>query len=299
MSKVKMKCARCGKHFKSTQARQILCTECEARERRERAANRSTPARATQVTAPASAPKIVGPGASILVPGLPQQPAGPAGESSHAPYQAPDARSGDHHHAPGASRAHAHDGDQAGGSEKHISRAPTKGLKQHAARKAPAQPREPRPAAPPFGLTDELRSRIESRYLELAQPVEFDGIRTQIAGELDIPKSAVKRAVQELRKRTQLPSWWELRAYTGTEQDLDRIRAAYQPHLPVPAIGVHKQLAVELGLSPILVYQGIRRIRAEMRLPQYNAPELHAAPNGTSAPAPQPVETPPARISDA
>ena len=40
-------------------------------------------------------------------------------------------------------------------------------------------------------LTGELRQRIEERYLELANPVEFDGIRTQIAAELGAPKPVV------------------------------------------------------------------------------------------------------------
>jgi hypothetical protein len=124
-------------------------------------------------------------------------------------------------------------------------------------------------------LTDELRAQIEARYLELAQPIEFDGIRTKIATELGVPKSHVKRAVAELRARMQLPSWWELQSYSGAETDLERIRMAYLPHLPVPAVGIHKSLAEDLSLDPRTVYQGIRRIRAEMRLPQYNAPELH------------------------
>lgn len=130
-------------------------------------------------------------------------------------------------------------------------------------------------------MTDELRARIEARYLELAQPIEFDGIRTRIATELGVPKSHVKHVVAALRLRMQLPSWWELQSYTGAETDLERIRMAYVPHLPVPDVGIHKTLAEELNLDPRAVYQGIRRIRAEMRLPQYNAPELHGdAPLG-------------------
>lgn len=129
-----------------------------------------------------------------------------------------------------------------------------------------------------------MRARVESRYLELASPVEFDGIRTQIAGELGVPKTAVKRAVSELRKRMQLPSWWELQAYSGSPEDLDRIRVAYVPLLPVPPIGVHRQIATELGLEPIQVYQGIRRIRAEMRLPQFNPLEAHQTEQPVNVP---------------
>ena len=120
-----------------------------------------------------------------------------------------------------------------------------------------------------------MRAKIEARYLELAQPIEFDGIRTRIATEMDIPKVQVKRVVAALRTRMQLPSWWELQSYSGEETDLERIRMAYLPHLPVPDVGIHKTLAESLNLDPRTVYQGIRRIRAEMRLPQYNAPELH------------------------
>jgi hypothetical protein len=133
----------------------------------------------------------------------------------------------------------------------------------------------PEPAT--FILTEELKDSIEIRYQELAQPVEFDGIRTQIAAELGIPKAVVKRIVAELRKRLQLPSWWELQSYTGSANDLERIRAAYLPYLPVPDVGVHKHLATQLGLDSGIVYQGIRRIRAEMRLPQYNSPEAHSS----------------------
>ena len=134
----------------------------------------------------------------------------------------------------------------------------------------------PKTPPPVFTLTDDLRAAIEARYLDLAQPTEFDGIRTQIAAELHIPRSAVKKTVAELRERLQLPSWWDLKAYRGSDEDLARIRTAYEPLLPLPSVGIHKQLATELALDPAMVYQGIRRIRAEMRLPQYNPPEAHA-----------------------
>jgi hypothetical protein len=138
---------------------------------------------------------------------------------------------------------------------------------------------------PPFVLTDEMRARIEQRYLELAQPVEFDGIRTRISEELNIPKAAVRHVVQEVRARLQMPSWWELQAFNGSDDDLARIRMAYEPLLPVPPVGIHKELATTLELEPIVVYHGIRRIRAEMRLPQYNPPELHAEPEDSRAEA--------------
>src|SRR6185312_1522426 len=82
--------------------------------------------------------------------------------------------------------------------------------------------RQPRPA--PFQLTDEVRATIAHRYLDLAQPVEFDGIRTQIANELSVPKPVVKQVIQELRASRQLPSWWELQAYKGSDEELERVR---------------------------------------------------------------------------
>ena len=268
MSKVKMKCARCGKHFKSAQAKQILCPDCEARERRLRAATKAAPAQATRPApaAPVAAPKVVGPGASILVPGAAAASAPPR-EAAQAVAPAPS-HPAEHRQPSGQPAPRPAEGEKAA---KHTTQKATK--PPHAEKTA--KPREPRPPTPLFELTDDLRARVESRYLELAQPVEFDGIRTQIAGELNIPKAAVKRAVQELRMRMQLPSWWDLRAYTGSEEDLARIKATYEPLLPVPEVGVHKKIAAELDLNPAVVYQGIRRIRAEMQLPQYNPPELH------------------------
>lgn len=121
-----------------------------------------------------------------------------------------------------------------------------------------------------------MRAKIEQRYLELAQPVEFDGIRTQIAGEFGIPKSLIKKVVMDVRARTQMPSWWDLQTYTGGTSDLDRIRKVYTPYLPIPPIGVHKTIAEMLGLDSGVVYQGIKRVRAEMRLPRFNPPEVHA-----------------------
>ena len=271
--KVKMKCPRCGKHFKSSQAKQALCPECVAKERRARAAGATASARPTQTASAAPPPpKIVGPGAAILVPGLASariEPAAPPPSHAPAPPTPRQSVTPTPHASPlghAAGERPAKDGK---------SGKPAKPAKAAEQPKPPREPREKRPPTPPFALSDELRARIEARYLELAQPVEFDGIRTQLAGELSIPKSAVKQAVRDLRARMQLPSWWDLQAYTGSEEDLARIRTAYEPLLPVPAVGIHKQIAADLRLEPVAVYQGIRRIRAEMRLPQYNAPELH------------------------
>jgi hypothetical protein len=271
-AKVKMRCARCGKPFKSSNARQTLCPECEAKERAARAAVKNAPKPAAVAT-PAIAPKIVGPGAGILDPRLavaapaPAAATAPAGAGMRAP------------HLPRTS------GERQGEPRPAVrpaSPAATAGRLQE--KRPPREPkkRAPKPATQPFELTDDLRAKVEARYLELAQPVEYDGIRSKIATELNIPKAAVKKAVLELRQRMQMPSWWELQAYAGTAQDLERIRAVYLPLLPVPPVGVHKQIATDLALDASVVYQGIRRIRAELRLPQYNPPDLHEAPAATT-----------------
>jgi len=142
---------------------------------------------------------------------------------------------------------------------------------------APPKPkREKIPPPPPFTPTPEQVQQVEERYLELAQPAEFDGIRTQIAKEFGIPKKAVKNIVKELRGRQNIPSWWELQAYKGSTEELEKIKAVYEPYLPVPQINVHKKIAEELSLKPGTVYQAIKMIRQELGLPQYNDPALHA-----------------------
>jgi predicted nucleic acid-binding Zn-ribbon protein len=147
--------------------------------------------------------------------------------------------------------------------------------------KAPRPPVQPRPKKvktpppQPFAPTAEQVAQIEERYLELAQPAEFDGIRTQIANELGIPKKAVKKVVKELRERQNIPSWWETQTYKGPAEEKEKIKALYEPMLPVPPVGVHKTIAEQLGLKPGDVYQAIKAIRLEMNLPQYNDPTLH------------------------
>ncbi len=142
---------------------------------------------------------------------------------------------------------------------------------------APPKPkREKIPPPTPFVPTPEQVTQIETRYAELAVPQEFDGIRTQIAQELGIPKKAVKKVVQEYRERNSIPSWWESQSYKGDSEELAKIKAAYEPYLPVPAVGIHKKIAEELSLKPGEVYQAIKAIRLEMNLPQFNDPTLHA-----------------------
>lgn len=145
-------------------------------------------------------------------------------------------------------------------------------------KRPPAPPRPKREKIPPpqpFKPTEEQIVQIEARYLELAVPKEFDGIRTQISKELNIPKAAVKKVVKELRDKMNLPSWWEVQAYTGTAEELEKIKALYDPHLPVPEIGIHKSIADQLSLKPGLVYQAIKQIRLDMNLPQFNDPQEH------------------------
>ncbi|GHO66716.1 hypothetical protein KSC_056080 [Ktedonobacter sp. SOSP1-52] len=117
--------------------------------------------------------------------------------------------------------------------------------------------------------------KVEQRYLELAKPSEYDGIRTQIATEVGIPKKAVKKIIKDLRDRQHMPSWWEVQTYKGSNEELERIKEAYLPLLPIPPVGVHKILAEKLSVKPGVVYQAIKAIRLEMNLPQYNDPSLH------------------------
>ncbi len=155
-----------------------------------------------------------------------------------------------------------------------------KGGKPEKARapKPPAPPkpkREKIPPPAPFVPTPEQVAQAEARYLELASPAEFDGIRTQIAKEMSIPKKAVKKIIKDLRERQGIPSWWEIQTYKGDSEELAKIKAAYEPYLPLPPVGVHKKIAEELSLKPGEVYQAIKAIRLEMNLPQYNDPALH------------------------
>jgi hypothetical protein len=139
----------------------------------------------------------------------------------------------------------------------------------------PKPKREKIPPPAPFTPAPEQIAQVEARYMELAVPAEFDGIRTQIAQELSIPKKAVKKIVKDLRDRQSIPSWWELQTYKGDSEELAKIKAVYEPHLPLPPVGVHKTIADELSLKPGEVYQAIKAIRLEMNLPQYNDPALH------------------------
>ncbi|GAC1627274.1 MAG: hypothetical protein NVS4B7_16780 [Ktedonobacteraceae bacterium] len=153
------------------------------------------------------------------------------------------------------------------------------GPKTKAAKPKPETPPKPKrekiPPPAPFQPTAEQVVQVEARYKELAVPAEYDGIRTQIASELSIPKNAVKKIIKEFREKEHIPSWWDIQSYKGDSEELERIKALYEPLLPVPAVGVHKQIAEQLSLKPADVYQAIKAIRQEMKLPQYNDPALH------------------------
>jgi hypothetical protein len=160
--------------------------------------------------------------------------------------------------------------------------------------KAPPRPkREKTPPPEPFTPTPEQVTQVEERYLELAAPGEFDGIRTQIANELSIPKKAVKKIVKELRERQHIPSWWESQTYKGSAEELEKIKEHYLPLLPLPLIGAHKRIADQLEMKAGNVYQAIKVIRLEMNLPQYNDPALHAGEQKPAQPEKQQDVTPP------
>ncbi len=153
------------------------------------------------------------------------------------------------------------------------------GYKQKTPKPKPETPPKPKrekiPPPLPFEPTEEQIAQIEARYKELAVPIEFDGIRTQISKELNIPKTAVKKIIKEYREKEEIPSWWDLQSYKGDEEEKAKIKAAYEPHLPLPPVGIHKQIAEEFSLKPGDVYQAIKAIRQEMNLPQFNDPALH------------------------
>ncbi|HEU5349851.1 MAG TPA: hypothetical protein VFU63_14670 [Ktedonobacterales bacterium] len=277
----KLRCARCGKRFKQANKKQIFCADCLAKERAARknapqlmSSSAGRPASGMPRHSEAGSQSSETPGITI-VQATPPPEVGTFGSRARAvehqrlhPPERPaqPLKTASQPAAPAAREATpATPTPQAKPSPKAKTAQPQPEKRSH----------QPRPTTPPFQLTDEIRAAIEQRYLELSQPVEFDGIRTQIAGELNVPKPIVKQVIREFRSSWQLPSWWELQAYRGTEDQLAHIRERYLPLLPVPPVGVHKQIASELQMEATQVYQAIRRLRAELKLPQYNPPETH------------------------
>src|SRR5262249_7417786 len=89
--KVKMRCARCSKPFRSSNAKQTLCPECEAKVRAARAAQKMAPKPSvTSIPTAVHKPKIVGAGAHILVPDMAPRP-----EPAQPPATARDIRAHD------------------------------------------------------------------------------------------------------------------------------------------------------------------------------------------------------------
>ncbi len=162
-----------------------------------------------------------------------------------------------------------------GGSRPQQGSAKPRGKPKARVNTPPKPKKEKTPPPAPFVPTEEQIKQVEERYNVLAQPAEFDGIRTQIAKEFNIPKKAVKKIIKDFRGQEHIPSWWELQTYKGSSEELEKIKAVYQPYLPVPPVGVHKKIAETLTLKPGTVYQAIKAIRQEMELPQYNNPDLH------------------------
>jgi hypothetical protein len=262
MSKLKVKCASCGKVFAPSNMKQILCLDCEKAQRATRAQRRADALTPVETQQP-SAPLIQGPGANVLRPDAIQIETVADTPTPPAAAEIPPARASSEtpHERPQQPMARANPP-----ATKRTERNGAKG--QHKAKIQRVEPAS-------FMLTGELRQRIEARYLELANPVEFDGIRTQIAAELGASKPVVREVVREVRKRRGMLSWWEAQGFSGSSDDLEHIKAAYTPYLPLPPVGIHREIAESLGLEPRTVYRGIRKLRAQMGLPQYNALEEH------------------------
>jgi hypothetical protein len=253
-NKAKIKCAVCHKTFHSSRPSQLLCDDCERNKRRKEKLTDN----ATKKAPPATV--------SVATPGKPTWLVQATVRDATTPFTSHDPA--EHRQAPrpaGTPLA-----KSAAGPKAQVSPAATVNKPP----RPPKPPRDAQPPTPPFIPTAEQIQAVEQRYRELAQP-EFDGIRTQIAQELHLPKRAVKEIVAALRVREQLPSWWELQSYEGSAEDLVRIRTAYEVYLPVPPVGVHKAIARELALPPTLVYHGISAVRQALGLPVFNPPEAH------------------------
>ncbi len=278
-NKMKMRCAVCHKTFKSSKPTQLLCDDCERKRRQEKGtAAVAKPAQATpQPAAAASGAKptwlekaIVRDETTPVAPATAPHP-----PRERAPRPTP--------HAPQAPQPSAHAEHKPERTTPPAVKKPAK-LQETQATKpaAPRPPKQPKEPPKPIALLPEQVAAVEQRYIELAKP-EFDGIRTQIAHELGLPKKTVKRIVAGVRERMQIPSWWEVQAFTGSPDELERVKAVYTTHLPVPPIGIHKQIARDLNLPPAHVYHAIRAVRIAMGLPVFNPPETHPELQATAS----------------
>lgn len=147
----------------------------------------------------------------------------------------------------------------------------------------------------PAALSAEQRQAVENRYLELATPHEYDGIRSQIAAEMQLPRVQVKRVVKEVRLRLGRPSWWDEQRTVVAPEVVEAVRERYVTLLAgdaLPPVGIHSELAAALALKPVQVYRAIGQIRAELGLPKFNerpesAQEPEIVPEGETAPEPE------------
>src|SRR5262249_50012481 len=167
MSKLKVKCASCGKVFAPSNVKQTICPDCEKAQRAARAQRRADASALVQTQQP-GAPLIQGPGANVLRPDTAQdEPAPQVASAGTIPDRTPAQTMESPDPQPQHPKVPA----------LHPARRASRG--RNGARRKPSQ--EPRAEPPSVVLTDTLRQQIEERYLALANPVEFDGIRTQIA----------------------------------------------------------------------------------------------------------------------
>ena len=257
-NKAKMKCAVCHKTFNANKSSQLLCDACERNKRNKE----KTQGGAVKTPQPAT-PK------PVTVDGKPTWLAHATVRDASMPFTTeipPELRHTEHspRSASAGVLAKSPQGHKPQGESAATPKAP----------RPPRPPREPKPPLLPFVPTPEQIAAIEQRYATLAQP-EFDGIRTQIAAELNIPKRVVKDTIASFRTRAHLPSWWDLQGYQGSPEELERIKVAYEAHLPAPSLGIHKEIAKELNLAPSLVYHGIGAVRQALGLPTFNPPESH------------------------
>lgn len=251
--KMRLKCSSCGTWFKASGYKRTLCPSCFAKAEKARAAVKSHAA--------------------------PAKPALPAAPSTVAPQASPPRE------APRPPSAPVRGGDVVRPMTAMVERGSPPARPPRQGARPPggpaARPQQVAAQAPrlPATPTLEQAAAIERRYKELAQPVEFDGIRSRIAEELGVPKSVVKRVVKEYRERLHLPSWWDVSHQPLTPAQVELVRQRYEPLLPLPPIGVHHTLAQELGLSGWAVYQAIGQIRQQLGLTRYNeredAPRRH------------------------
>src|SRR5260370_1199187 len=237
MSKIKMRCTTCGKWFQSANAKEVTCPDCVQKARKEKLAAKTASSKTPGQTAQGTA------NLSRPSPPPPPKPKPAPGSTSHWFDKVEDIKVGE-----------------------------------------PEQPQ--RPKLPPSPAPRDTRggperpgNRGPGGYRDERGPGRYRaerGIRTQISKELSIPKKAIKKSVKDLRDRQDIPSWWEIQSYKGDAEELEKIKAAYEPYLPLPPVGVHKTIAEQLELKPGVIYQAIKAIRLEMNLPQYNDPALHS-----------------------